>query len=177
MDEIVKGAWASAKCNGDFMCVETYSGYSNSRRDPKGEQYFLAPEASNEKLGLAVVNALGRSRFVLPAPRTDVWIHPDAGFDMELYDYKQTTENYATWVKDLMIRYGYKTKRALFKKMKSCSIERKGGVISIGPSHHEKLESWGRENDDGIEDVVIPESSTSGEIGAALRLAFGRCTG
>jgi hypothetical protein len=177
MNEISKGAWANAKSNGDFILVETFSGYTSSMRDPIGKQHFLAPDANDEELGFAVLDALAHSRFVLPAPRTDVWIHPEASFDMELYDYRQTAARYAAWTNDLMARYGYKTKRALFKTMKSCSIESKGGVVTISPSHHEKLEGWGREHDDGIEDVVIPADNTPSEIGAALRLAFDRCTG
>jgi hypothetical protein len=176
MNEITKVAWANAKFNGDFILVETFSGYTSSMRDPKGKQRFLAPDANDEELGLAVLDALASSRFVLPGPRTDVWIHPDAGFDMELYDYRQTAARYAAWTKDLMARYGYKTKRALFKNMKSCSIERKGGTITISPSHHEKLEAWSREKDDGIEDAVIAADAKPAEIGAALRLAFSRCT-
>lgn len=61
--------------------------------------------------------------------------------------------------------------------MKSCDIEEREGMITIGPNNHEKLEAWGREKGDGIEDVVIAASSSHAEIGAALRLAFSRCTG
>jgi len=95
---------------------------------------------------------------------------------MDPYDYKKTAERYAEWTKDLMARYGYKTKRALFKNMKNCSIAKMSGVITIKPSHHEKLERWTSEKDE-FEDVVIPAESTPAEIGAALRLAFSRCTG
>ena len=103
-EKITKGAWANAKFNGDFILVETFSGYTSSMRDSKGKQHFLAPDAGDEELGLAVQDALAHSRFVLPAPRTDVWIHPDAVFDMELYDYRQTAARYAAWTKDLMAR-------------------------------------------------------------------------
>jgi len=75
-----------------------------------------------------------------------------------------------------MDRYGYRTKRALFKNMKSCGILAEGDVIIISPSRHEKLEAWGREKGDGIEDVVIEANRSPSEIGAALRLAFSRCT-
>lgn len=168
---------AGAKNNGDFICIETWSGYRSSNLDPKGKQHLLSPDVSDEALGVAVLDALAFSRFVLPAPRTDVWQHPDAEFDKELYDYKLGIERHAKWIADLMSHFGYKTKRALFKNMHSCDIERKEGSITIGPTHHEKLEAWSREKDNGIEDVVIPADSTPSEIGAALRLAFSRCTG
>lgn len=97
---------------------------------------------------------------------------------MELYDYKKAAERYAEWTQDLMARYGYKTKRALFKDMKNVSIESKNGVMTFSPSHHEKMEAWGREKGrDSFEDVMVSASSTAAEIGAALRLAFSRCTG
>ena len=155
MNEVIRGAWAFAKSNQDFSLIETVSGYRGAAAlDPKGIQRFLAPDASDEELGLAVIDALAHSRWVLPAPRSGSSYPPEVEFDLELYDYKKVAERYAAWTKDLMARYGYKTKRALFKNMKSCAIERKGGTITIRPSHHEKLEAWDREKDDGIEDVA-----------------------
>lgn len=85
-------------------------------------------------------------------------------------------EQYARWVQDLMRRYGYKTKRALFKSMMNCGIEQLNNMITITPMRHIKLEMWEGLSADGIENVVIPSTSTPAEIGAALRLAFSRCT-
>jgi len=76
-----------------------------------------------------------------------------------------------------MERYGYKTKHALFKNMKSCGIVISGGQLVFSPSHHDKLDSWSRSKDDGIEDVIISSDCPYAEVGAALRLAFSRCTG
>jgi hypothetical protein len=75
-----------------------------------------------------------------------------------------------------MQRYGYKTKRALFKNMKSCSVEVDDGMMTIQPWHHEKLEGWSGNGISKEDYVVIPANSTPGEIGEALRLAFSRCT-
>jgi hypothetical protein len=178
MREVQPRQWAGAKLNQDFFCIETYSGYGGGTdRDPKGSQSLLPSDASNESVGAALLEALSRSRFVLPEPRKDVWIHPAATFDLELSDYELSAERYKTWIADLMHRYGYKTKRVLFKDMNSCTIECDDGFITIQPSHHDKLEGWGREKGDGIEDVVIPADSSPEAIGAALRLAFSRCTG
>jgi len=47
--------------------------------------------------------------------------------------------------------------------------------MEISPMRHEKLESWGREKDDGIEDVFIPADSSPIVVGEALLLAFSRC--
>lgn len=62
-----------------------------------------------------------------------------------------------------------------FKKLHSCTLERRNGLITISPAMHDKAESWsglGREHD-----VVIPEDSPPAATGAALKLAFSRCTG
>jgi hypothetical protein len=178
MNEVIKGAWAQAICNSKFICVETYSGYgSGNTRDPKGRQIFLALDASDEVLGKAVLDALALSRcFVLGAPRSDVQLHPEVEFDMDLYDYKLSIERNIAWIKHLMDRYGFKTKRALFKDMKNCGIERVEGVVTFSPSRHETLEGWRRTKEDAFEDVVTPADSPPAEIGAALRLAFSRCT-
>lgn len=178
MDDVIRGYWACAKNNGDFICVETWSGYrGGSDLDYKAKQHLLAPDVSDEALGIAVLDALAHSRFVLPAPRAGSTYPPNLEFDMILCDYKLKAERYTKWVTDLMAHYGYKTKRALFKNMHSCGIDQYSDSIKIRPSHHEKLEAWGREKDDGIEDVIIPANSIPVEIGAALRLAFSRCTG
>lgn len=175
MSEIVKTAWADAKFNTDFICIETYSGYRSSHADPQGVQHLVRPDASDLELGAALLDALEHSRFVLPEPRKDVWIHPEATFDMRLYDYDLNNQRYAEWVCKLMRIYGYKTRRALFKDMKSCSVESRREVITIRPSCHEKLEVWSGKGIASSEHVTIPSKSTSSDVGAALRLAFSRC--
>ena len=165
MDYVEERACAAAISNGDFICVDTYSGYRGMQRDPQGKQHLLAPDASNEALGFALLDALAHSRAIaieeIPA----------------YFNYERCIAQYAEWVKNLMQRYGYKSKRALFKNMMSCGVDSKHGVITIRPSNHSKLEGW---NGDGIskeDHVVISTNKSPEEIGAALRLAFSRCIG
>jgi len=96
----------------------------------------------------------------------------------QFFDLDRTNRVYKEWILDLIVRYGYKTKRALFKDMKSVSIRLNPSqtIMTLAPSHHDRLESWIRTKSDGIEDVVVPADSSPAEIGAALRLAFSRCT-
>lgn len=176
MSEIVKTAWADAKFNTDFICIETYSGYRSSQADPQGVQHLVRPDANDQELGTALLDALAHSRFVLPEPRKDIWIHPEATFDMNLYDYDFNNQRYAEWVCKLMDVYGYKNRRALFKDMKSCGVESKSGEVTIRPRHHEKLEAWSGKGISESDNVVIPSNSSPAEVGAALRLAFSRCT-
>jgi hypothetical protein len=152
---------AGAVENGDFYCIETYSGYFGSLRDPKGVQHLLPPQASDDELGNAVLDALSRSRIVKTAEAPELYPDRDEGERL-----------YQEWIARLMQKYGYTTKRALFKKMKSCSIQRrKGGMISFFPMDHDRLETW--ELIDGAE-VTLADGSAPEQVGAALRLAFSR---
>lgn len=170
--------WAGAYRNNEFCLIETRSGYTGGTdSDPKSLEHIMPADASDDALGLALLEALRRSRFVLARPRTDVWQHPEVEFDADLSDPQRSLERYRAWVSNLMSRFGYKTKRALFKDMMSCSVELDDGVITIRPSHHARLEMWGREKDDVFVDVEIAADRPAAEIGAALKLAFSRCTG
>jgi hypothetical protein len=178
MNEIIKGSWARAYCNDEFICVETVSGYrGGTHTDPRGKQLFLSVDTVDESLGSAVIDVLTYSRWVLAAPREGSLYPSGVEFDSNLYDLKQSNERYVAWTRSVMEQYGYKTKQELFKRMKNCSIEKKLGVITISPSHHEKLESWEGLGFDDPDLVRIPENSSLAEIGTALRLAFSRCTG
>jgi len=157
------GKQAAALFNGDFILVETYSGHRSSRFDPHGAQHLLAPEAGDETLGAAILDALSRSRF-LPLEDARPFLDP-----------QRVRQEYAAWTQSLMTRYRYKTKRALFGDMIRCGIQMAADIITIKPARHDRLEGWGRTLGDGIEDVVIPDGSTAADVGAALRLGFSRC--
>lgn len=175
-NDVVLMTWANAKLNKEFLCIQTYSGYGSSQADNKGAMHLLTPDASDEEIGEAILDALSKSRFVLPEPRKDVWIHPEATFDRDLYDLESMMKRYNAWVAKLMVLYRYKTKRALFKEMKSCNVKNKLGVLEITPSRHEKLEAWSGDGFTDADNVVIAANSTPAQIGSALRLVFMRCT-
>ena len=164
MNEVPKKSWADTKINDDFICIRTASGYRSASPDYRGRQDFLPPNADDEVIGHTLIDALAQSKFLDPMKNND------------FFDSESVAQRYAEWVRAVMERYGYKTKRAMFKNMKSCRVECHNNVIMVKPSNHVKLEAWGREKSDGIEDVVISANSSPREIGAALRLAFERCT-
>ena len=64
----------------------------------------------------------------------------------------------------------------MFKDMKDISINLWDGLITISPSHHEKLDSWSGKGLTEADKVKLPASSSPEEIGAGLRLALRRCT-
>lgn len=177
MNDLVKATWANAIMNPDFICIETYSGYRARQLDPDGAQHITSLDTDNYKLGNMIIDALSRSRFVLPKPRPDVWIHPDVEFDAAFYDQDTMEKTYDNWKSQLISRFGYKNKQQLFKKMNSCGINSKNGIIKICPSNHDRLDGWSGDGISDDDDVVIPANSSPEEIGAALRLAFSRCIG
>jgi hypothetical protein len=154
---------ASAKFNGDFISIKTYSGYRMAIADPQASEYLLLPNDSNEILGKAAFKALTDSRFLTIEESSKLR--------------EASEENYKKWIQKIMSVYGYKTKRTLFQKMINCSLEMDEGIITIFPSHHEKLEAWSGKGLTEKDYVKVPADSSPEEIGAALRLAFSRCTG
>lgn len=153
----------TAKITEKFICLVPQSGYRLAMSEPTATEYLLAPDVSDDVLGEAIRSALTESRFLSLEEANALRLTADS--------------RYTEWVRSLTDRYGYKTKQALFRNMRSCSISLSGDELVLSPSHHDKLDSWSRTKGDGIEDVIISFRSSSGELGAALRLAFSRCTG
>ncbi len=163
MQEVIEKSWASVYKNREFICIKTCSGYRSSHGDPKGKQHMLGLDADDLAVGSALLDALAHSRFLLPKD------------DPELFSYEKTAERYQQWVAEIMAHYGYKSRRAMFKNMHTCGVEKKSGLITISPSNHDRLEGWSGTGIKETDHVVIPESSSPAEVGAALRLAFSRC--
>ncbi|MDA8428445.1 MAG: contact-dependent growth inhibition system immunity protein [Geobacteraceae bacterium] len=152
---------AGISATNEFINIYTYSGYRLLRADPTCEEHFLPIDAANELLGSIVMEALSKSRFLSLE-------------DARALDEHEKNRN-EDWDKNVMERYAYKSKGALYKNMKYCSISSFDGLLTIYPTRHEKLQSWGVDKRDGIENVIIPVNSSMAEIGDAIRLAFSRC--
>jgi hypothetical protein len=77
------------------------------------------------------------------------------------------------WNRKVMKQYGYKTKRAMFGRMKEASLNLLDEKLTIVPTFHSGLDSWpGKPRD---QHIFLPLESSAMEIGAAVRLAFERC--
>ncbi|EPB8105511.1 contact-dependent growth inhibition system immunity protein [Yersinia enterocolitica] len=157
--------WVSCYCTNEFLSVETDSGLGMVGSDPLFPPHLLPPDADDQTIGEAVLIALSNSRTLSLEESAD------------FFDLEKGKEQYAAWIAMLMERYGYKTKRALFKDMKNCSIHCLNDVITISPMRHEKLEAWGGTGRGGRDKVILPVNSPPSEIGAAFRLALSRCKG
>lgn len=158
--------WANVFATQAFLSVETYSGLGMTGMDPLFPSHLLSSDADEQNIGETILQALSNSRTLNKLEDR-----------VAFFDLERGKEQYAAWIALLMDKYGYKTKRALFKNMKKCGIHLINGAITISPSRHEKLEAWGRTKGDGIEDVILSVDSSPAEIGAALRLALSRCKG
>lgn len=156
--------WANVFVTKEFFNVETYSGLGMTGRDDLFPSHLLPTDVDDQSLGEEILRALSDSRTLTELEDRIVF------FDLE-----KGKEKYADWVAMLIGKYGYKTKKSLFKDMKKCGIHLVNKVITISPSRHEKLEAWGRIKGDGIEDVILSVDSSPAEIGAGLRLALSRC--
>lgn len=155
--------WVYCKANDKFIILQTYSGYGRYTIDHLCTPFIFNHEIDNETLGINVLQALSNSRtFIYGSPE-----------DEDFFDLEKGRQRYDDWVAGLCEKLGYKTKRALFKKMKSCSIWLNNGRIKMSPSRQVKLEAWDGIN--GVEDVVLSLDNSPEEIGAGLRLALSRC--
>ena len=167
-----------AMCNGRLIYLQTLSGYRGPREsDHRGLQYTLPFDIEDQMLGQALLEVVAKSRFVLPRKRTDVVQHPDVEFDEEMFDPKIREARYKAWVQKTIEQFGYKSEREIFKRMMLCSIQIECGVITFSPTRHHSLLGWSREENDGLEEVTLADTSSPKEVGAALRLAFSRCVG
>jgi hypothetical protein len=147
--------------NGDFIKVQTYSDLGLSTLDHLAPAHVLAPDASDEDLGHALLAALSLSRLL--------------DFDDPAYTDEVVEERYKEWIHDMMKSYGYKTERALFRKMDTCGAMIRDGVLTIRPSYHYALGGWSGDFITEEDYIKIPENSPATAVGAALRLALGRC--
>lgn len=158
--------WVSVYSTADFLSIETYSGLGLVGTDSLFPPYLLSPDTNDETIGKTILQALSDSR-TLSDPEERI-----AFFDLE-----KGKVQYAAWVAMLMEKYGYKTKKSLFLKMKNCGIHCVNSKITISPTRHEKLEAWGGTGIKDSDSVILSIDSPPFEIGAGLRLALSRCKG
>jgi hypothetical protein len=153
--------WAHIHRTDRFISVEPLSGYRRTLREDEGYTIDLPPDAGDDALGRALLEALDKSRFIWPSD------------ERAFFEAERIVRCYRDWQKDFMRRYGYKTKRDAYKNMDWCWTERSEGTISIKPHKRDKPEYWRDLPPDRT--VVIPSTRDVAALGAALRLALDRC--
>jgi hypothetical protein len=153
--------WADINRTERVVSIQPKSGYRMIQPDDDGYVICLPPDATDEALGRALLEALDRSRFIWP---------PD---EPEFFKWQRYMECHENWQKDFMRRYGYNTKRDAYKNMDWCRADRSEGKISIRPHKRDKPEYF--RNLPAERTVIIPETRDAPTAGAALRLALDRC--
>lgn len=152
--------WAEIHRTDRFISVEPLSGYRIIQRENEGRIAYLAPDATDDALGRALLDALELSRFIYPP-------------DPEFSNAERYMRCYRNWQQDFMRRYGYKTKRDAYKAMDWCRARRSEGRIAIRSHKRDKPEYWRDLPPERT--VVIPATTDPVAAGAALRLALDRC--
>lgn len=158
--------WVGVYCTNDFLSIETNSGLGRVRRDPLFSPHLLPPDADDKSVGEVVLKSLSNSRTLHSLDER-----------MAFFDKDKSKEQHAAWTKMLMERYGYKTRKSLFKDMKHTIIHCANNILTIYPTWHEKMEGWSGERINESDHVVLSSDSDPAEIGAGLRLALSRCKG
>jgi len=153
---------ASAYMNEKFILILTRYGCPLGGYDYDSPIHLFSSDIKNDEyLGQALLTAIQSSRQV-----------PLKGFS-EIYS-AMADKQYDNFFSDIMKKFEYKTKHALFKKMRLVFIDGIDGNIKLSPSRHVKLQAW-EGLDDESKSIIFPYSTSATEAGAALRLAFERC--
>lgn len=153
--------WAFIHRNEKFISVEPISGYRMTLREDEGYVIYLPPDATDDALGRALLEALNRSRFLDPYTERD------------FFKAERIMRSDRNWHEDFMRRYGYKTLRAAYKNMNWCRATRTEGRISIKPHRRDRPKYWTDLPPDRT--VVIAATTDAAVAGTALRLALDRC--
>ena len=156
-----RSACAAVLANDRLVRIQSRSGRTATAIDPNGAEHLLAPDADNEALGSALLDALQKSR-VLDLEEARIFFDP-----------QRIARDQAAWIERLLSRYRFKSRRALFNGMKHCLVDVRGGNISIAPTYHEKSEGWAGMGPEF--ELVLPSKADAIEVGAALREGLRRC--
>ena len=154
--------WAVVYVTRTFVFIGARSGYRQNYIDPDRYSAHFGVDVSDSVLGKAVLEALGRSRFLDPT------------WNRKFFAGTTIKANYSAWVDDLIKRYRFKAKKQLFDKMAFVLVTRQKGCLAFQPHRWAKPEYWYDLDED--QDVVIPETKSADAVGAALRQALDRCS-
>ena len=161
LDRLPFTQWADVHRTEKFISVEPASGYSMVQREDDGYIAYLEPDATDDALGRALLAALDRSRFIWP---------PD---ERQFFEAERYMRCYRHWLREMMRRYAYKSKREAYRNMAWCRVERSEGKISLQPHKRDKPEYWTDLPPEST--VVIPATTDAAVAGAALKCALNRC--
>ena len=142
-----------------FVAFQSLSGSGLKRPEDGGLPDFISANADVHEIGVALLEALGRCRFVPPEDRA-------------FYDMSKYVKSYADSEAAILRRTGKKTKREAYSGAVWCSVRQADDEIKFCPFRPDKPGTWKQLPDEMI--VAIPRTTDPDIVGAALALALER---
>lgn len=178
--DVVRGWWTEARWHPDFLCIFTVSGFRGGTHiDEKRPEIYLAPDASDEELGRAIIDAMAVSRWLISNPDPGEIFHPDVVVDGETSNYIKGQKREQEWGQRMRKRFKLPSKRDVYVPLKRCDIEKKNGIIRICCRVHYPNKNygdcWGFATPEMSPYVILPDTASAQDLGAGLRVAFSRC--
>ncbi|UNH38258.1 contact-dependent growth inhibition system immunity protein [Moellerella wisconsensis] len=162
IDNFGQGLNAAIYATEKFYCIETLSGYRLLISDNLVASIYFTKQVADAEFGHVIRHALSLSRLVDPK-------------DPDFFHRDKVAVRYKIWIAEAMDMWGYKNRKALFKKMHFCTINLLNNEIKVTPCSHEKLEAWGGQGMKEEDDIILPSSVSDEALGAAVKKAFLRC--
>lgn len=156
-------SFSTIYANPELLLIESCAGLRRFGANPQEKSYLLKPDASAAEVGLALLDTLARYR-ELSADEVGIF-----------FDLANVEKRYEIWVDSLIEQFGYKSRKALFKSMKHCTVRTVATTITIQPTKHEKIEAWGGKGINEEDHVLIDINSPPEKIGEAVFTALKRC--
>lgn len=157
-------AKATVYFNQDYFELCTMSQGMLAYAEPSASPHYLPPDVDDATLGRTLRIALAASKRVSVEEFQKIFqsgVVQQLGKDRDAWAMKQ---------------YGYKTKRAMYRKMNCCWISVSDGQIEVAPAHHKTIDGYTANKTDGPFPLYVAETVSDAELGAALREGFMRCT-
>jgi hypothetical protein len=154
----------SVKWWNDHWILGSSAHYRSSGYDEFGYNRIIKEPLTDDVLGQSVREMLNASR-MLKVEEARAYFSREVG-----------GPRYERWVDWCMQGLGARDRKALFKGLKLCTVDRRLGVVEIRPQRRIGSEGWvGLGDPEAV--VKVSETVTDSELGAALRLAMSRAIG
>lgn len=152
--------------NEKFISISSWLMCGMYMRNPDKDSLYLAPDISNNDLGLGIRDQLQASKEISPEEFSEIF---ESGRAQKIGELEEDND---------MKKYGYKTKKDLYKNASFLSIDADDDKLTISPHHQKKLNQYTTVFDNNGERVEFIYSINIGddELGAALRKAKEFCT-
>ena len=189
--------YTNVECNEKLIEVYTVSLVGNSQKDPLGEDIFFDSNIDLKTLGNAVVKSLAKSRdlsisnedmnkyseikYSKGRDAAEEWFYqrfPEWKlFDLENDIWKEKNKFYWENIERI---YKSRSHTAISRKvnqnMQIIDVEKNVDYVKFTPTKHERY-GWGGIQEKEKFEVIIPSTSSSEVIGAAVKYAIGNCRG